>query len=211
MKVEHRNGTIEYYHRYVIASIVHPNKPIGILLDFEPCTRTDGQKKQDSEINQAKRLLERLHLQVKGLWDIVLLDALFCSHPILDTIKDRYTKDYIVVFKNKRVHAYNEIIALLANEPEIISETEKEIIVAKKTSNLIPDIHYLSHSVLPVEAKITNIKKKTRSDWLWISSFDHQHLFTIIKTARRRWQGEEFYNLFEYQHHWFLQSKSVPL
>jgi len=201
LTVEHSNGTIEYYHRYVIATIVHPSKSIGILLDFEPSLKIDGHKKQDCEINQAKRLLERIHKQVDPLWDIVLLDALFCSHPTLNLIKSNYKKDYIIVFKNTRAYAYNEIIALLAFEKELASETKEELIVAKKTNGLVPYMHNLDHSIIAFAAKITNKKERTTKNWLWISSFDNQCLFTIIKTARRRWQGEEFYNLFEYQHH----------
>jgi hypothetical protein len=57
---KHKNGTTEYYHQLLAAVIVSPNLKSVLPIDFEPIIKSDGQSKDCSERNAAKRLIPSL-------------------------------------------------------------------------------------------------------------------------------------------------------
>ena len=56
----HRNGEITYSHTVLQGAIMHPDKKQVIPLMPEAIKNGDGSKKQDCEINAAKRFVQKL-------------------------------------------------------------------------------------------------------------------------------------------------------
>jgi hypothetical protein len=155
------DGKIWYYHRYVFAVIVHPVKPIAILLDIEPSLANDSSLKQDCEINQTKRMLKRLHENVPNLWDIVLIDGIYPKSTILNPIKTAYKKDYICVLKDERTNAYEEADVKAANGFKQNLVTDKESITVSCSHLALTTLNNIDHPVFPLSATFVS-KKKTR-------------------------------------------------
>ncbi|MCP4708610.1 MAG: hypothetical protein GY869_08305, partial [Planctomycetes bacterium] len=78
---KHRNGNVSYHHQLLCAVMVHPDYPTVIPLDAEPIINSDGAKKNDSERNAAKRILEHLTQCYPDQKWLILEDALFATSP----------------------------------------------------------------------------------------------------------------------------------
>jgi hypothetical protein len=86
---KHRNGTVEYYHQLLVASMVHPDKKTVLPLFNEPIKKEDGKTKNDCELNAAKRLLPELKKAFPRLKIIILVDGLFANAPFIKILKDQ--------------------------------------------------------------------------------------------------------------------------
>jgi len=60
----HKNGEINYSHKVLQAAIMHPDMRQVIPLMPEEIRNTDGNTKQDCEINAAKRLIPNVSLRI---------------------------------------------------------------------------------------------------------------------------------------------------
>jgi hypothetical protein len=79
-ETHHKNGKVSYSHKVLTPVVVAPGNPKVIALEPEFVLPQDGAKKQDCEINAAKRWIERNeHLVEKKV--IILGDDLFSREP----------------------------------------------------------------------------------------------------------------------------------
>jgi hypothetical protein len=88
LKRELRNGETQYYHSLLAAVLVHPELKEVLPLETESILNCDGDDKNDCEQNAAKRLLKRLKEHYPD-WNIMIVaDALYACHPLLELLKD---------------------------------------------------------------------------------------------------------------------------
>lgn len=71
---EHRNGTTTYHHQILMSALAHPDLKQVLPLMPEEIRNTDGNEKQDCEINAGKRFIRKLredhpHLKITLGWD----------------------------------------------------------------------------------------------------------------------------------------------
>ena len=89
-----------YYHTALQAAIMHPDIKQVIPIGVEPIQNGDGAKKQDGEINAAKRLIPQLRQKFPKMGLIITGDDLFSRQPMIETVREnRY--DYFFVAKEK--------------------------------------------------------------------------------------------------------------
>jgi len=83
-----RNGVVQYSHKVLQPIICHPDKKHILPLMPEEIKNTDGQDKQDCEINAAYRLLPAIrksHPRMDFIW---LADSLYATAPFVRSVLD---------------------------------------------------------------------------------------------------------------------------
>jgi hypothetical protein len=76
-----------YAHQILQAVMLHPNMRQVLPLFPEAVTNSDGNEKQDCEINAAKRLLPKLRAAHPKLPIIITADGLYSKQPFIDALK----------------------------------------------------------------------------------------------------------------------------
>ena len=91
-------GATRYSHQILQAVMLNPHLRQVLPLAPEPIANTDGQTKQDCEINAAKRSLTKIRADHPKLKMVVTGDGLYSKQPFIDTVKqNRFS--YILVAK----------------------------------------------------------------------------------------------------------------
>ena len=90
--------TKEYSHQALQASIMHPDKRQVIPLMPEEISNTDGETKQDCELNAAKRLIPRIRHEHPHLGITLGGDGLYSNQPFIEMALE-YDMHYILVAK----------------------------------------------------------------------------------------------------------------
>ena len=83
-----KGGTITYQHYAIQAALMHPGCKQVLPLYAESIQNGDGNKKQDCEINAAKRLLPQLHSLYPRMNLIITGDDLFSRQPMIRATRE---------------------------------------------------------------------------------------------------------------------------
>jgi hypothetical protein len=83
-----RTGQVHYRHTVVSATLVKAGSHRVLPLDVEAVRNSDGQDKQDCELNAAKRLLSRLRQEHPQLPLILGGDDLSCHEPFIAQLRE---------------------------------------------------------------------------------------------------------------------------
>jgi hypothetical protein len=81
-------GQVHYRHTVVSATLVKAGSHRVLPLDVEEVHNSDGQDKQDCELNAAKRLLSRLRQEHPQLPLILGGDDLYCHEPFIAQLRE---------------------------------------------------------------------------------------------------------------------------
>jgi len=122
-------GDIHYFHSAITPVIVHPDIKKVLPLMQEFISNKDGNKKQDCEVNAAKRWLKKYKV-LNGFKIIVMGDDLYASEPMIQAVLDK-KHSYIFICKedsHKTLYAYVNIIKNL----ETIDTVTKKVKVKNK-------------------------------------------------------------------------------
>jgi hypothetical protein len=93
-----KNGDLRYHHQILQAAIIKPGLKQVIPFSPEGIQNSDGQKKQDCEINSAKRALQMIRKQHPKLKMIIVADGLYSKQPFVDLLKEQHMS-FILVAK----------------------------------------------------------------------------------------------------------------
>ena len=91
-------GATRYSHQILQAVMLNPYLRQVLPLPPEPIANTDGQTKQDCEINAAKRSLTKIRADHPKLKMVISGDGLYSKQPFVDAAK-QYRCSYILVAK----------------------------------------------------------------------------------------------------------------
>jgi len=83
---EHKKGEITYSHQILQGGIAHPNCSEVIPFMPEQICNTDGDTKQDCEMNAAKRYVQRLKNEHPQMKFLLGGDGLFSRQPIIEDV-----------------------------------------------------------------------------------------------------------------------------
>lgn len=190
---EHRSGEITYHHNALQAALVNPDVKQAIPIAVEDIRNEDGNKKQDCEINAAKRLIPELRKQHPQLEIILLGDGLFSKHSMIELVKDQ-RMDFIFTAKPGD-HKY--LFDWIENHQSRI----KELRVPKgngtehvyRWTERAP-LETLGKSYVNfLELKILAPDKLTctyRSSWVTNLTLSESNIERIASAARARWKIE---------------------
>ncbi|MDI6735495.1 MAG: hypothetical protein QME42_04765 [bacterium] len=98
LTTKYSEGTISYSHKVMQAAIMHPGVRQVIPLMPEEIRNTDGNDKQDCEINAAKRLIPKIRKAHPQLGIIINGDSLLSKQPFIKNVLSA-KMHYILVAK----------------------------------------------------------------------------------------------------------------
>ncbi len=195
---KHKNGKISYSHKALTPVITQPGNNTVIPLEPEFVTPQDGSKKQDCELNAAKRWVER-NAHMADLKVIILGDDLFSKEPFCKQLLSEGFH-FILVCKPDSHKTLYEYLNGLNKGEDISAVSEKkwngrfhELVTYQYCNNLpIKD----GEDVLHVNwADITIINTKTQ-ETVYHNSFitdfeiNDSNVELIVQVGRSRWKVE---------------------
>lgn len=93
-----QSGQTHYSHCVVAATLVKAGSHKVLPLDVEQVQNSDGQQKQDCELNAAKRLILRLRSEHRQIQVIITGDDLYSHEPFVELLKTQRFH-YVIVAK----------------------------------------------------------------------------------------------------------------
>lgn len=185
----HKDGTKTYYHNILSAVLVHPDEKTVIPLAPEAILNKDGDKKNDCELNAAKRLLPAIRKEHPHLKIIIVEDGLYGNAPHINMLKD-LNMHYIIGVKPDN----HEYLFEAVKSAKLEEYTEKDKGVTHKyrwlnqvvlnDSNQECIVNFLDYEELSSEGKIQKFT------WVTDLPINHSTVSLIMKGARSRWHIE---------------------
>ncbi len=204
----HRDGSTSYSHSMLAAVLVSPKNKEVFVLGAESITNQDGLKKNDCEINAAKRLIDWMSNQYKDEKFIFVEDALYANGPHIEQILSN-NWDFVINIKPTK---QKQLFQLLESRSVYkkcneFTKTDNSGIQHwyrwennMTLNNAHPD---LKVSVLVYEQ--TNKKgKTTRFSWISSIAISKVNVEAIMRIGRSRWKIEnETFNTLKNQGYHF--------
>lgn len=189
----HSDGTTSY-HTQVLAAYLMIGNNLIVPVDFEMMENEEtNTKKQDCEINAAKRLLRRLKKTYPRLRIVLSADALYAKSTIINLCK-RNRWHYIIRFKRGCIeNIFEEYEEHKANGyaqscSEEIVKNKKTVIKRKYT--YVNELEYDGKKVNLAEME--EIRGDKRIDFIFMTDIkiNGQNIKEIIQVGRKRWKIE---------------------
>jgi hypothetical protein len=117
---EGKKGALRYSHQIVQAALMNPDMRQVIPLAPEEVKNTDGEEKQDCEINAGKRLLGKIRTSHPKLPLVVVADSLYNKQPAIEEMS-RLRMNYVLVAKPEDHKKLTEWV----NEMRMLKETTR--------------------------------------------------------------------------------------
>jgi len=204
LKKEHKSGEVTYSHQALQAAIVHPSHRQAIPLMAEDIRNEDGKKKQDCEINAAKRFIPALRKDHPKLEIVLLGDGLFSKNPMIETVRDN-RMDYIFVAKpDDHKYMMQDITGREEEVQEFRVEQDKGKVFVYKWIKDVPlngredafSVNYFELQILAPN-KHGEFKRNYRCSWVTNLPLSKDNIEHMVKGARCRWkiENECFNNL----------------
>lgn len=187
-------GRTRYYHQILQAVIVHPQKRQVLPLAPEPIHNTDGNSKQDCEINAGKRLVASIRKRHSKLPIIVTADGLYSKQPFIDALQ-KARMSYILVAKpddHKILFEWVNELHALGDGGNLELADEKGRLHRYRWVNGLPlngtpdadDVNFIQYELIP-KNKITY-----RNSWVTDIAVDEHNVVELVKGGRARWKIE---------------------
>ena len=214
---KHNKGTekeyISYSHKMFNVGIVHPEENLFFPLSPEFITPQDGCKKQDCELNAAKRWLKSFRKRHKTVKATLQVDSIHCNHETLKLFSE-YRVHFIASCKkgnNKTLYDYIET-AQNGGDTNIVEE--ERVIKSKKRIfryeylNGVP-IRFTKDALKVNFIRMMEIDGKTRKvlkkfDYVTDLILKEKNVKELALAGRKRWKVEnEGHNVLKNQGYYF--------
>lgn len=203
IKKEHESGT-RYYHSMLCPALIHPEQKCALPMAPEFITPQDGEKKQDCEINTAKRWCQAQRNWLQDNKVTILGDDLFSRAPFVKQLLGYSGVRFLLVAKPTS-HTYLQewIAGYTKNDYETVRTTEKmgkkKRIYTYKIYKDIPlngdtDAPFVNYFEMQVENESGKIIYK--NSWITNHKIDKANIHKIARMGRDRWKIEnEAFNI----------------
>lgn len=204
---QHRDGSISYSHSMLCAAMVHPQKREVFVMGSEPIIKTDGAKKNDCELNAAKRLVPWLSEHYPGQKFLLVEDALYANGPHLRQILEHQYHFIINVKPDSHKSLFNSF------------ESRKERKQTRTFSYRSQGYHHRFEfcNNLPLNGSAADLRvnfllyeqqdpkgKTTRFTWISSRKLSRRNVDKVMRAARARWKIEnETFNTLKNQGYHF--------
>ncbi|MEZ4743862.1 MAG: transposase [Bdellovibrionota bacterium] len=192
IKESRKTGQKTYYHQMLGMVLLHPECKSVLPLCPEAILKQDGQSKNDSERNAAKRAIEKFRKDHPKLEAIILEDGLASNAPHLRLLK-RHNLSYIITAKPGD-HKY------LFEQAHLAGSDRKFIEVHE--GNLLHRFYYVNNLGLNeanedfrvnfLEYEQYDEKKKKTIKFSWVTDLEitEENVMKIMRGGRARWKIE---------------------
>lgn len=200
-RVDKGNGEIHYYHSVITPTIVHPDNKKVIPLMQEFIDNSDGEDKQDCEINASKRWIDNFdNITDKKL--IILGDDLYSREPMVQKVLN-FHYSYIFVAKPTSHKYLYQQITMIQNLGTLDTIKREKIVQGKKQISTYSYINKLSMTapqgkvIQPLitnwcEVIVTNLsgKKLYHNSFITDIPLHPDNVIDIVQAGRTRWKIE---------------------
>ncbi len=188
----HRNGEITYSHTVLQGAIMHPDKKQVIPLMPEAIKNGDGSKKQDCEINAAKRFVRQLKSTHPRQGYLICGDGLMSHQPMIEEVLEQ-SMHYLFVAKPTDHTYLKEWIEAFKNLPFLEFKDEKGRLHQYRWQNQVPlngredtcHVNYLEYSLTRADGKTTY-----RNSWVTDLEVTKDNVVEWVRAGRCRWKIE---------------------
>ena len=195
MTKNRKNGTTEYHHQLLAASVVTPKLKTVFPVYGEAIIRQDGTTKNDCERNACKRLLPHLRAILPNEKIVTLLDALYADGPTIKALQaEQSNMDFIIVIKEGYVL---EQVKQLDKKKELnewqYQKDKNTLCKFKWKSNLILNGSHQDIKVNYLEYEELDLQKNTitySNKWITNLTLSKESVFSISLAGRSRWKIE---------------------
>ncbi len=187
--------SIRYHHQILQSVIVHPDKRQVLPLAPEQVSNRDGTKKQDCEINAAKRCIKKIRKTHPKLKIIITADGLYSKQPFIDELK-KADMSFILTAKP----ADHKLLFEWVNELSQLGEGGQLELTDKKGRrhcyqwvNRVPlngtkdadEVNFFQYQLVSTENKVTY-----KNSWVTDIVVDETNVAHLVKGGRARWKIE---------------------
>lgn len=224
-KVNKKTGeTVSYYLQMLGASIVHPDRKEVIPLCPEPIKKQDGDTKNDSERNAAKRFFEDLRREHPHLPLIIIEDGLSSNAPHIRELKKHDLHFILGAKEGDHKFLFNYV-----NEAATKGETTELTVKDKKNPDILHCFSFLNNVPLNksnqdvyvnfIEYWQINTQTGRTLHFSWITdiAITEENMFKIMRGGRARWkiENETFNTLknqgYNFGHNYGLGKKNLSI
>lgn len=190
-------GQAHYSHSVVAATLVKAGSHKVLPLDVEQVQNSDGQGKQDCELNAAKRLIPRLRAEHRQMAVIITGDDLYSHEPMVELLESQRFH-YLLVAKPE---SHKEMFEWV-EEIERMGESERgqwqegpacrRRYFEYRIIREVPLSASLRVKVTMVEVWERDTKGKLLYHNLWVTdlAIDEGNIIEVVKIGRSRWKIE---------------------
>jgi hypothetical protein len=192
-----QSGQLHYSHSVVAATLVKAGSHKVLPLDVEMVQNSDGQGKQDCELNAAKRLIQRLRAEHRQMSVIITGDDLYSHEPFVELLESQRFH-YVLVAKPE---SHKELFEWV-EEIERMGESErgqweegpacKRRYFEYRIIREVPLSASLRLKVRMVEVWERDGKGKLlyHNSWITDMAVGSENIAEVVKIGRSRWKIE---------------------
>jgi hypothetical protein len=186
---------IRYHHQILQSVIVSPDKKQVLPLAPEQIVNRDGTKKQDCEINAAKRYVHKIREAHPKLKLIINADGLYSKQPFIDELKE-VDMSFILVAKPKDHKLLFEWVDELSRlgeggQFETVDSTGRRY--CYQWVNNVPlngtkdadNVNFFKFQIISKDNKVTY-----KNSWVTDIKIDQENIVELVKGGRARWKIE---------------------
>jgi hypothetical protein len=196
---KHKDGSVTYSHKMLQAAIMHPDVRQVIPLMPEEIRNTDGNIKQDCEINAAKRLIPKLRKDYPQLGFIITGDDLFSRQPFISTLLS--ARMHYILAAKATSHPFMMDWIKVYDDAGEMNKTQitdkKSRIHVYEWMNDVPlhggtdtiKVNFFRYKIISKTAK-GNEKITCKRTWITDIEITEENVSTLVRGARCRWKIE---------------------
>lgn len=188
------NKTTAYYHQVVSAAIVCPGIKQVIALAPEPIQNSDGNTKQDCEINAGKRIVNKIRLTHPKLKIIITGDGLYSKQPFIDELKKNHMSFILVAKPTDHTLLYQWFSEFhqMGETQQLEFRDQKGRRHLYEWANDIPlngskdadNVNYFEYSIFKDD------KISYHNSWVTDITITKGNIVELVKGGRARWKIE---------------------
>lgn len=193
LKRNRRDGTVDYYHSMLCATVVAPGVAQAVHLMPEFIETLDGSDKQDCERNAAKRwLASEKSAAIESFRPVFLGDALFACQPIAQAVKAIEGADFIFVVKSEYHKALFDSVENATVKTLSVPGSKGVVTNYRFTTGVPLRDGKDAMMVNFCEITMTNASGKVtyRNSFVTSLAVDESNVAEIVQCGRTRWKIE---------------------
>jgi len=195
LRKKSKDGTISYYHQVMAAALACPGMRQIIPMAPEPIENTDGETKQDCEINAAKRLVRKIRHDHPKLKIVITADSLHSKQPMVDVLK-LHGMSFILVAKpsdHKTIYQWFSDFKAMGEIQRIECQDLKKRTHVYEWYNGLPlndtknadEVNYVEYTIVGKDGRINY-----HNSWVTDIVISKSNVENIVKGGRARWKIE---------------------
>jgi hypothetical protein len=190
------DDSVIYQHHALQSALMHPNHKQVFPLLAEPIQNSDGNRKQDCEINAGKRLIANLKKEYPKMGLIITGDDLFSRQPMIECVREKGFNFFFVAKPKSHKYLW-EWVNDYKELPEIRIITKNGNVLLYQWMNNVPlhggdksiHVNYFQLKKIRINAEG---KEEVYSTQAWVTDFEitKDLVVTFVQGGKSRWKIE---------------------